>query len=188
MRNITCRWPTCPRYTSSSTSLCSTHQSRNRIGADMDAPIRFKTRETDMLAKLTERSKRRDNGCWEWLGARMPSGHGQMQGPDGRVVLTHRIAYELLVGPIPLGLVLDHLCQNPPCMNPTHLEPVTHRENTRRHRLLNRSDVCTKCGANDWMSHKLPSGAIGRRCRPCTNTRSAAYKRHRRASRQIQAK
>jgi hypothetical protein len=44
----------------------------------------------------------------------------------------HRYAYELLVGPIASGLVLDHLCRNPGCVNPKHLEPVTDRENTRR--------------------------------------------------------
>lgn len=46
--------------------------------------------------------------------------------------LTHRVMYEQEVGPIPEGLVIDHLCRQPACINPAHLEPVTHAENIRR--------------------------------------------------------
>ena len=46
--------------------------------------------------------------------------------------MAHRVAYELLVSRIPKGLELDHLCRNPTCVNPSHLEPVTHKENALR--------------------------------------------------------
>ena len=69
--------------------------------------------------------------CWEWLGAVGSSGYGVFwAGPGLR--LAHRYAYEALVGPIPDGLDLDHLCGNTCCVNPAHLEPVTHAENVRR--------------------------------------------------------
>lgn len=55
-------------------------------------------------------------------------------GLDGRVHPTTHVAYSLLVGPIPTGLELDHLCRTPGCCNPWHLEPVTHAENVRRGR------------------------------------------------------
>jgi hypothetical protein len=70
--------------------------------------------------------------CWEWTGARNRGyGYGKLRVAD-RFVLAHRYAYELLVGPIPEGLDLDHLCRNIICVNPGHLEPVTVAENNRR--------------------------------------------------------
>jgi len=53
----------------------------------------------------------------------------------GRLQGTHRVMYEQEVGPIPEGLVLDHLCRQPPCINPSHLEPVTNAENLHRGRI-----------------------------------------------------
>ena len=51
---------------------------------------------------------------------------------NNRVVLAHRFAYEMLIGPIPEGLESDHLCRNRPCVRSTHIEPVTRSENLRR--------------------------------------------------------
>jgi hypothetical protein len=73
-----------------------------------------------------------DTGCWNWTGAKDRHGYGRISiRPDG-TKFTHRVAYELLIGPIPQGLSLDHLCRNTSCCNPAHLEPVTHAENVRR--------------------------------------------------------
>lgn len=69
--------------------------------------------------------------CWNWTGAKDPLGYGRI-GNDNKVFQTHRISYELLVGPIPEGLVLDHLCRNPSCVRPDHLEAVTIGENLKR--------------------------------------------------------
>lgn len=69
--------------------------------------------------------------CWNWIASRDSSGYGQI-GIDGRPVKAHRVAYELLVGPILAGLVIDHLCRNKSCVNPDHLEPVTQKINVRR--------------------------------------------------------
>lgn len=72
-----------------------------------------------------------DSPCWVWQRAKDSKGYGRAT-IDGSTKLAHRIFYEKFVGPIPLGLSLDHLCRNPPCVNPSHLEPVTHAENCRR--------------------------------------------------------
>ena len=77
--------------------------------------------------------------CWLWMGARHTLGYGQWAGTKrwrqrylNATTLAHRLVWMTLVGPIEDGLTLDHLCRNPPCVNPDHLEPVTHRENIRR--------------------------------------------------------
>lgn len=71
--------------------------------------------------------------CWEWIGTTDRNGYGHIWGGPGKGPLAaHRVAYELLVGPIPDGLCLDHLCRNTSCVNPQHLEPVTYAENYLR--------------------------------------------------------
>lgn len=71
------------------------------------------------------------DSCWNWTASIDRAGYGRVRNRLG-TCLAHRIAYELLIGPIPAGLVLDHLCKNTTCVNPDHLEPVTDAENRRR--------------------------------------------------------
>lgn len=69
--------------------------------------------------------------CWLWTGTRTQGGYGRLR-VNGQLWVAHRYAYERLVGPIPAGLVLDHLCRERSCVRPGHLEPVTFTENVRR--------------------------------------------------------
>ena len=73
-------------------------------------------------------------GCWEWLAYKVKTGYGRFRvgGAKGDMVPAHRVAYELLIGPIPAGKDIDHLCRNPSCVNPAHMEPVTRAENVMR--------------------------------------------------------
>lgn len=70
--------------------------------------------------------------CWVWRGFKV-KGYGRAS-VRGRKVVAHRAVYEEVVGPVPEGLVVDHLCGVPACVNPEHLEAVTREENCRRGR------------------------------------------------------
>lgn len=72
------------------------------------------------------------DGCWEWTAARNQFGYGVIHRLDEGSRLAHRILYEMLVGPIPEGLELDHLCRNRGCVRPSHLEAVTRQVNILR--------------------------------------------------------
>src|ERR1700761_4086461 len=93
---------------------------------------------TPLLERLALHTKINQlTGCWEWMRSTNPGGYGQiMLTIDGKKVSrrTHKLTYELLVGPVPEGMELDHLCRNRLCRNPTHLEPVTKQENIKRGR------------------------------------------------------
>lgn len=111
---------------------------------------------------------RKTDQCWEWTSATTSAGYGAFY-LNGQSSLAHRFSYEDAKGSVPKGLELDHLCQNKVCVNPDHLEPVTHQENIRRGMLTKRSKVCRKCGADLTNPNNLykPFGANGRRCKQC---------------------
>lgn len=71
------------------------------------------------------------DGCWLWTGGHNDRGYAKFS-INGKSTYAHRWAYEHFVGPIPAGLYIDHLCRTPGCVNPAHLEPVTHVENVSR--------------------------------------------------------
>lgn len=74
--------------------------------------------------------------CWLWTGAKDRGGYGKFSraGRGVSAAMAHRWSYEHLIGEIPAGLQLDHLCRTPACVNPWHLEPVTREENLARTR------------------------------------------------------
>jgi hypothetical protein len=73
-------------------------------------------------------------GCWNWNGYARPSDNraGAKRRRDGSYVSAYRFYFERAKGPVPPGLVLDHTCRNPRCINPDHLEPVTQAVNLQR--------------------------------------------------------
>ena len=106
--------------------------------------------------------------CWLWRGHVKPTGYGQFYGQPA-----HRRVYEAIIGPIPAGLHLDHLCEVLVCVNPAHLEPVTHRENMRR-----RNAKVTHCKQGHEFTpentYQMPSGS--RRCRACNRAAASRYR------------
>lgn len=110
---------------------CASHYRRWQRHGDVqpNTPLRI---IGDLHAQLMAKVDRRGpDECWPWIGAIMPTGYGSIR-VRKTVRLAHRVAYELLIGPIPDGLTIDHLCSVRHCVNPHHLEPVTRAENNRR--------------------------------------------------------
>jgi hypothetical protein len=122
------------------------------------------------------------NGCWVWIGDLDRAGYGKFwhRGYNRRA---HRFAYEWFVGPIPEGLQIDHLCRNPPCVRPSHLEPVPPVINTARG--LNGAMMRTHCphghpyAGDNLMYVPSKNGRKQRRCREChrVSTLRAYYRR-----------
>ena len=106
-------------------------------------------------------------GCWIWTAGTNGKGYGYIRkgGQGSRTVPAYRVMYETLVGPIPDGLCLDHLCRTPRCVNPAHLEPVTKGENTRRDKALIR--YCAK--GHEFTPENTGRDGNRRYCRVCHN-------------------
>ena len=130
--------------------------------------------------------------CWEWTGGRT-SGYGHISGGDGTFRRAHRVVYEFLVGPVPRGMQLDHLCRNRACVNPDHLEPVTPGENTRRSPLSRARRTHCPQGHEYTPENTSVSKRNQRSCRECirawhraNKTALSAARRRQRAARRCE--
>jgi hypothetical protein len=122
-------------------------------------------------------------GCWLWTG-NIGGRYGSIRWgkhPDGRfrTVKAHRLAYEMLVGPIPPGLQLDHVvCDTPACVNPAHLKPSTARENVLRSSnpfaINSRKTHCPK--GHPYAGRNLRKKGARRICRICTAMHEKAWR------------
>lgn len=124
----------------------------------------------------------RTPGCWLWTST-LDNGYGSINLKiDGRQRnrMAHRLAYEEIIGPIPEGLELDHLCRVPRCVNPAHLEPVTHVENTMRGfsplAVKARQTHCHR--GHEFTAANTYRAGSSRKCRECKRIRERdAYRR-----------
>lgn len=107
---------------------CAPHYSRWRKNGD---PLASKPRTKRPLGERFWEKVDASGVCWEWTKGKNDKGYGSFR-LEGKTRGAHKVAWELLMGPVPAGLDLDHLCRNHACVNPDHLEPVTRRENVLR--------------------------------------------------------
>lgn len=124
------------------------------------------------------------SGCWEWTGG-LSRGYGRFWF-KGRVgALAHRISWQIHKGPIPGDLPLDHLCRNPKCVNPDHLEPVTQAVNMSRSKNARKTHCpygheYTEANTRLVRSHTSTSG-FSRSCKACEPRRGAQQRMRARA-------
>ena len=116
---------------------CNMHYARWRKYGDTSVVNHGKRgKAAPLLDRFNAKWTADADGCWIWNGRLSDDGYGVLdlswRGGGPKSCYAHRAAYELLVGPIPDGLELDHLCFVRSCVNPAHLEAVTHVENLRR--------------------------------------------------------
>jgi HNH endonuclease len=128
------------------------------------------------IARFIPRIDVQANGCWLWKGTKDNYGYGRFMF-DGKQLTAHRASYLLFVGPLPEGMEPDHLCKNPGCVNFTHLEAVTHRENTLRGNSFSAHNAAkTHCKYGHPFTHENTYNSPSwknprwRGCRQCRNT------------------
>lgn len=143
------------------------------------------------LKKLWERVEP-TGFCWLWTGGDSGNGYGRLRW-QGKRAGAHRVVYEVLVGPIPEGLQLDHLCRVTMCVNPDHLEPVTLKVNQERKKAkwakpkepsqaqlrwakgeCRNGHVLAQVGI---LEYKRPSGSIRKQCRACQHDVQERWRR-----------
>lgn len=146
--------------------------------------------KTELTERLLANSARAENGCLRWTGMCTEKGYGRIS-VDNRLRPVHVIAHEVWIGPVPDGYDVDHVhargCRFRDCIEPSHLEAVTHAENVRRAMAL-----ITHCPKGHeytpdnirWVRPNPGQSARRRNCKRCFN---ASQKRRRAARKQRQA-
>lgn len=167
----TCSEEGCFRVVKART-LCGLHYERHLRSGQPWPMADGRTIKASTLERLFRYTTITESGCWEWCGATDKDGYGfisigsKATGAN-RPYRVHRVGYELMVGPIPDGLEIDHLCFNRACWCPDHLEPVTTLENVRRQRRwANRTTCDNGHPVTEENTYVYPDG-LHRRCRIC---------------------
>ena len=176
----------CQKCTESSARYRKKHASK--IAASKKAYVQRKFEESGAVRKYVcgpfwSKVEKIDGGCWNWVAGKNTYGYGQTTF-GGKKALAHRRAYMELVGPIPRGLTLDHLCRNRGCVNPEHLEPVTQKENTLRGMSVAALNAAkTQCPSGhpyegeNVKVYRNKNGQAARYCVECSRIKARAYEK-----------
>lgn len=145
------------------------------------APVRAaKLPKPSTVVRFLRKVRIRPDGCWIWAGGCNTVGYGYFRHPATKYA--HRASYLLLVGPIPEGCELDHLCGVKSCVNPDHLEPVSARVNVRRAH----GETWTACDrlhptTPTRLAPKREGGSARMRCLECHRVTETAARKQREA-------
>ena len=144
--------------------MCRLHRDRVKSTGATDAPESIDNFSNYWVV---------ETGCWLWLGSVGTNGYGRTSTPVHGATGAHRAMFIEHNGPLPDGVILDHLCRQPTCVNPDHLDPVTNQENIARGNNSWRFSKTCRSGRHDITDpanvYVRPGGATpGKRiCRQC---------------------
>lgn len=132
------------------------------------------------------------SGCWIWIGAKAGRNYGVVQ-YNGKMKYAHNVVREILIGKMPEGMEPDHLCRLPCCVNPHHIEPVTHKENLRRSSAIESMRKWAKSITHCPRGHVYDSDNTfvhknKRSCRKCRAIAVAKFDERNRESRKLAAR
>jgi hypothetical protein len=113
-----------------SKGYCRAHYIRSLRGSDMMKPLQYLVKPIDRFMAKVDKTP---DGCWRWTASKTPEGYGNFAaGGRNSLLKAHKFAYEYFKGSIPKGLEIDHICCVRDCVNPDHLQLLTHKENIQR--------------------------------------------------------
>lgn len=123
-----------------------------------------------------ERFVERGEGCWLWKGYIAPNGYGKFHASETGEQSAHRASFRIFKGDIPEGFQIDHLCRTRNCVNPAHLEAVSHQENLFRSRKTHCHRGHPLSGPNLYVKYRSSDNTEARMCRACRLINDATYR------------
>lgn len=126
--------------------------------------------------RLLNNIREDENGCWIWQKSLNEKGYPRI-GVDGRTTYAHIVSYQLFNGPVERGMDIDHTCNVKACINPEHLEQVTHKENIDRMQAHLYGNLCKK-GLHEMTGYNRMKNGKRYACRKCYNATKAEYRRN----------
>lgn len=179
MAERTCSFPGCEKRPHAH-GLCGGHRQQMAKGRDLTPLNPARQNRGKPLAERFAMKVQKTDGCWLWTGASNHLGYGQIWvTEERRVVQAIRVSLRLHGVEVPADRDVDHLCRNKRCVNPEHLEPVTHAVNMARAPFTGRDWQAAKTHcphgheytAGNTYLRRNASGTLSRECRTCRKAR-----------------